>query len=340
MKTAIVILNWNGRKLLEEFLPGVILHSAGKATIFVADNASTDSSLDYIREHHPEVKIIVNSVNEGFAKGYNTALKQIDAEYFLLLNSDVEVTEGWLDPLINYLDTNPTTAVCQPKLLWYHHREMFEYAGASGGYIDSLGYPFCRGRIFNTIEKDSHQYDQPVNVFWASGACQLVRSTVFWEAGGFDAIFFAHMEEIDLCWRIRNLGYEIVCIPQSKVFHMGGATLSKNNSRKTYLNFRNNLSMLYKNLPSSKLVSVIFLRLLLDGIAGFKFLLQGGPSDCLAVIRAHWKFYSWIFTGQLKRPVAIKKNNHSTIYSGVIVWDYYISKKRKFSDLVFHPGQP
>jgi len=339
LKTAIVILNWNGRKLLEQFLPGVILHSAHLATIIVADNASSDDSINYIRNKHPTVKIISNPTNEGLAKGYNTALQKVDAEYFLLLNSDVEVTEGWLDPLLNYLDTHPQTAVCQPKLRWYHHPMQFEYAGACGGYIDKLGYPFCRGRIFSEIETDLGQYEEPVQVFWASGACQLVRSSVFKAAGGFDETFFAHMEEIDLCWRIRNMGHEIVCLPSSVVYHMGGATLPKNNSRKTYLNFRNNLSMLYKNLPASRLFPVIMLRLLLDGVAGVKFLLEGGPGDCFAVMRAHLHFYLRVLTGKLKRPDKYEGKIHATIYKGSIVWDRYILKKKKFIDLQFNPGK-
>ncbi len=340
MKSAIVILNWNGRKLLEEFLPGVISHSAGIASVVVADNASTDDSINFIKSNYPEVQLIVHPTNEGFARGYNTALKQVNAEYFLLLNSDVEVTAGWLQPLIQHLDLHPNTAVCQPKLLWYHHRSQFEYAGACGGFIDRMGYPFCRGRMFNTLEEDHSQYNNAIPIFWASGACQLVRSKVFFEAGGFDSIFFAHMEEIDLCWRIKNMGYDIMCLPSSTVFHMGGATLPKNNSRKTYLNFRNNLSMLYKNLPTSKLFPVIFIRLLLDGVAGFKFLLEGGPADCLAVFRAHWRFYALVLGGKLKRSSSVNPHLHPTIYTGSVVWDYYILKKQKFTDLDFHPGQP
>ncbi|MBL0343092.1 MAG: glycosyltransferase family 2 protein [Bacteroidetes bacterium] len=340
MKTAIVILNWNGRKLLEEFLPNILLHSTEQATVIVADNASTDDSISYIKKHYPQVKIIENATNEGFAEGYNAALKQVEAEYFLLLNSDVEVTAGWLNPLVNYMEAHPNTAVCQPKMRWYHHREKFEYAGACGGFIDSWGYPFCRGRIFNTLEKDTGQYDAPSFVFWASGACMLIRASVFHASKGFDSIFFAHMEEVDLCWRIRNMGYDIVCLPSSTVYHMGGATLPKNNSRKTYLNFRNNLSMLYKNLPASKLFPVILLRLILDGVAGIKFLIEGGPGDCFAVFRAHWKFYGWVLSGKLKRPIQIKHIKHATIYDGSIVWNYYIQNKRTFTDLVFHPGKP
>jgi GT2 family glycosyltransferase len=339
LKTAVIILNWNGLGLLQKFLPGVVETCSGIATVIVADNASTDSSVSWIQDNFKEVVIIKNATNEGFAKGYNTALRQVTAEYLLLLNSDVEVTPGWLQPLIRHLDENPGTAVVQPKIRWYKHREQFEYAGACGGYIDSFGYPFCRGRIFGDVENDHQQYESTIPVFWATGACMLIRSDVFRQVAGFDPVFFAHMEEIDLCWRIRNAGHEIMCLPESVVYHVGGATLPKNNPGKTLLNFRNNLSMLYKNLPGLKIFPVLLMRLILDGIAGIKFLAEGHGADCLAVIKAHFQFYGLILTGKIRRnnlPV-IKK--HSTIYPGLIVIDYYLLKKKKFSNLDFHPGK-
>ena len=338
MKTAVVILNWNGKKLMEQFLPGVIAHSRNVATVIVADNASTDGSVSWLKTTHPEVVIVENPVNEGYAKGYNDALQKVDAEYFLLLNSDVEVTSGWLEPLISYMDQHPATAVCQPKLRWQKHPEQFEYAGAAGGFIDAFGYPFCRGRIFGDLEIDKGQYNTPTPVFWASGACMMIRSSVFKKAGGFDDHFFAHMEEIDLCWRIRNMGYDIFCVPDATVYHVGGATLPKNNPRKTYLNFRNNLSMLYKNLPSSRLIPVIVVRLLLDGVAGFKFLLQGGIGDCLAVLKAHFHFYERVLKGMYKRREGAIRNEEQTIYKGNIAWEYFILKKKKFSELHFDPS--
>lgn len=337
MKTAVVILNWNGKKLMEQFLPSVLKYSRGLAEIVVADNHSSDDSISWLKATYPEITIVTNPQNEGYAKGYNDALKQVDADYFLLLNSDVEVTENWLQPLIECFEKDPSTAVCQPKLRWQKFPERFEYAGAAGGYIDKYGYPFCRGRIFLNVEEDSGQYNDPMPVFWASGACMMVRSEVFWNAGGFDDHFFAHMEEIDLCWRIRNMGYNIQCLPESVVYHVGGATLPKNNPRKTYLNFRNNLSMLYKNLPASKLVTTIFIRLVLDGVAGIKFLFQGGVGDCFAVFKAHMHFYKRVLTGELKRNHPQKQVHIPTIYGGNIAFDYFLWKKKKFTDLQFNP---
>ncbi len=340
MKTAVIILNWNGLSLLEKFLPGIVETCHNVARVIVADNASTDNSLSWIRSNFQGVEIISNPTNEGFAKGYNTALEQIDAEYFLLLNSDVEVTTGWLEPMIDYLDSHPSVAACQPKIRSYKNRNMFEYAGASGGYLDAFGYPFCRGRLFGDLEIDNGQHNDPIPVFWASGACMLIRSHVFKLAKGFDPVFFAHMEEIDLCWRIRNLGHEIMCLPGSVVYHVGGATLPKNNPGKTLLNFRNNLSMLYKNLPGNRLIPVLFIRLLLDGIAGIKFLTESGFGDCVAVIKAHFQFYNLILSGKIRREPKNHPRHHSTMYKGLIVWEYYVLKIKKFSDLDFHPGKP
>ncbi len=338
MKTAVVILNWNGRHLMEKFLP-VLRDNCGINTqVIVADNASTDDSVSYLQEHFPEIRIIRNKTNEGFALGYNTCLAQVDAEYFLLLNSDVEVTPGWLEPLTGYLDSHPATAAVQPKLLWYKNRNRFEYGGAAGGYIDSLGYPFCRGRVFGSLENDHGQYNSSIPVFWASGACMLIRSSVFRETGGFDPVFFAHMEEIDLCWRIRNLGYEIVCVPDSVVYHVGGATLPQNNPGKTFLNFRNNLSMLYKNLPPQKFFGVIITRLILDGVAAVKFLTEGHIGDTWAVFRAHGSFYGRIISGKLKRNRNRTSRVHPTIYKGSIVYDHYIRGRKKFTELHFKPS--
>ena len=339
MKTAVVILNWNGKHLLEEFIPSLVRHTEGKARLIVADNASTDHSLSWLRTAYPSVDIIENPVNEGFAKGYNTVLQQVDEEYLVLLNSDVEVTENWLEPLEKWMDSHPATAVCQPKILWHKNKHQFEYAGAAGGYIDHLGYPFCRGRIFGHLENDQGQYNTPVPVFWASGACMMVRNDVFRQAGGFDASFFAHMEEIDICWRIRNLGFEIMCIPQSEIYHVGGATLPKNNPGKTLLNFRNNLSMLYKHLPANRVLPVILIRLLLDGIAGVKFLFEGHVADCSAVVKAHFQFYGRVLNGTLKRNPDETKKIHATIYKRNIVWQHYVLGKKVFSELNFHPDK-
>ena len=248
-KVAIVILNWNGCEMLRKYLPSVIQYSREEATVYVADNASSDDSLEMLREHFPEVKLIVLEKNWGFAEGYNQSLKQIEAEYFLLLNSDIEVTHHWLTPMIEYLDSHQEVAACQPKLLSIFDRDCFEYAGASGGFLDRFGYPFCRGRIFETVESDNGQYDTPADILWATGAALMIRAKDYWQVGGLDARFFAHNEEIDLCWRLRIMGRRIVCLPDSQAYHVGGGTLPKGNPMKTFLNFRNNLTMLYKCLP-------------------------------------------------------------------------------------------
>lgn len=325
---------------MREFIPILKKYTAGKARIIVGDNASSDGSVAWLQGAHPDVEILTNPVNEGFAKGYNSILSRVDAEYLVLLNSDVEVTDGWLGPMESYLDLHPEVAICQPKLLDYRSRQKFEYAGAGGGYIDRYGYPFCRGRLFTHLETDQGQYDKTVPVFWASGACMMVRADIFKQINGFDPAFFAHMEEIDLCWRIRNAGYEVVSIPDSKVYHVGGATLPKNNPGKTLLNFRNNLSMLYKNLPSNRLFTVILSRLVLDGIAAIRFLTEGHVKDAAAVFEAHVQFYSRIMNGTLRRDSSMPHKDHSTIYPGLIVWQYYVRGNKKFSDLDFHPGQP
>ena len=332
IKTAIVILNWNGEGFLKQFLPGVIQYSQSEATVFVADNASTDNSIAYLQSLGDAVKIIQLDQNYGFTGGYNKALKQIQAEYFVLLNSDVQVTDGWIKPIIDLLDSRKDVGICQPKIKAFHHPTEFEYAGASGGYIDWMGYPFCRGRLFNSLEEDKGQYDDLQEVFWATGACMFIRSELYNELGGLDENFFAHMEEIDLCWRAQLLGKKVMVVPQAEVYHVGGGTLPKNNPRKTFYNFRNNLMMLYKNLPSSKLLGVIVIRLLLDGVAGIKFMVQGDFKDTIAVIKAHFAFYGSLLTGKLKRTQS-NLNSPATIYPKSILWAYFIKGIRNYNQL-------
>lgn len=332
MKVAVVILNWNGRELLKEFLPSVVKFSP-EANIYVADNASSDDSVEFVSEHFPEIEIIQNKVNGGFAKGYNDALALLNEDVFVLLNSDVEVTKNWLKPLIIHLKENPKTAVVQPKIMDYFRKEYFEYSGAAGGFLDKLGYPFCRGRIFDTLEKDEGQYDEVCNILWASGACLVIRREVFNEVGGMDETYFAHQEEIDLCWRIHNLGYDLKFIPDSKVYHMGGATLNKMNPQKTYLNFRNSLFNLLKNSSAKGLYFLIFSRLVLDGAAGIKFLLEGKFKHTLAIIRAHFGFYKRFFKIKQKRNLQTSRKKYAAVKS--IVWQYYILRKRSFNELKF-----
>ena len=332
-KVAVVILNYNGKRFLEQFLPNVIEHTdAALADIVVADNASTDDSVAFMREHFPEIRLIENGSNGGFATGYNLAMRQIEAQYFVLLNSDIEVTPQWIEPVIALMDADPQIAACQPKILSYYDRTKFEYAGASGGFIDRYGYPFCRGRVFQHLEEDRGQYNDSCEVFWATGACMFVRADLYLQHGGLDDSFFAHMEEIDFCWRMKNLGYRIYCCPQSTVYHIGGGTLPKSSSRKTYLNFRNNLSLLYKNLPKSRVRWVIAYRILLDWVAALKFLCGGGLADFWAVIRAHWAFYKRIPS---IRQVRKDLNNHpvSQMYQSNIVFDNFLKGKKTFSAL-------
>lgn len=337
-KTAVVILNWNGHKIMEEFLPSVIKYTACNDTcVAVADNGSTDNSLNFLSEHYPDVKQIILDANYGFAGGYNRALKQVNAKYFVLLNSDVEVTENWLEPLVEYLDNNDNVAACMPKILSYRNKTSFEYAGAAGGYIDKYGYPFCRGRILNRIEADNRQYDAPANVFWTTGACMIVRSEVFNALNGFDESFFAHMEEIDLCWRVQHAGYLLHCIPQSHVFHLGGGTLKTNNPRKTYLNFRNNLFMLVKNLPATRFKRTVITRLLLDALSATVFLLTFKFAHSAAVIKAHWGFYKSLKTLLQQRKAILADSKIAevpSIYKKSIVLQFFKSgKKLKFSDI-------
>lgn len=337
MKTSVVILNWNGAEMLRRFLPSVIAYSQGEGVeICVADNASSDNSCEVIEREFPEVRLIRLSENYGFAEGYNRALQQIDAEYVVLLNSDVEVTSGWLEPMTDYLDKHPQVAACQPKLLSFQEKSCFEYAGAAGGFIDKYGYPFCRGRIFDVIESDHGQYEDIIPVFWATGAALLIRMQVYREVGGLDGRFFAHMEEIDLCWRLRSRGYGIVCLPFSKVYHVGGATLKKENPRKTLLNFRNNLIMLYKNLPENELYRVMRVRLFLDYLAAFVFLLKGDKNNSLAVLRARKEYMSMRFLFKAERDENLRSASLVSIperFEKSILWWTKVRRCKFFSDL-------
>ena len=341
MKVAVVILNWNGEQMLRQFLPSVVEHSVlpetlGEAVVYVADNGSTDDSLALLAKEFPMVSTIVFDENYGFADGYNKAFEQIDAEYAVLLNSDVEVTAGWLIPLVEYMDAHPQVGACQPKLMAYHRKDEFEYAGAMGGYLDRYGYPYCRGRIFDTIEKDLGQYDADVPLLWATGACLVVRLPIYKEVGGLDGRFFAHMEEIDLCWRLRLRGYEVRSVASSVVYHVGGATLNAGHPRKTFLNFRNNLLMLYKNLPEGELRKVLFVRALLDYVAAAMFLLKGEWGNVKAVFRAR-KEYRKLKTEfrdsreeNLRKSVSMNVPERSRFS---ILWKYYIGRCRTFDKL-------
>lgn len=335
-KTAIVILNWNGVKMLTRFLPNVLDYSRDEAVVYVADNASTDNSLEVLKRHFPEVRLVLLDKNYGFADGYNRALAQIEAEYYVLLNSDVEVSHHWLTPLTEFMDNNPAVAACQPKLLAETDRDAFEYAGACGGFLDRYGYPFCRGRIFDTVEKDNGQYDYEAEILWATGACMMIRSADFRQAGGFDARFFAHSEEIDLCWRLRLMGRKIFCVPDSYVYHIGGGTLPKNNPMKTYLNFRNNLTMLYKNLTDAELRPVMRMRTLLDYVAALQALVSGRTGDFKAIINGRKAFKAWLpeyrairAEIQGKRTVA----DVTGIYKHSVLWQYYAKGHKKYSEL-------
>ena len=347
-KVAIVILNWNGADMMRKYLPSVIRCSHDDSIeVIVADNASTDDSISMLRASFPNIRIIELDQNYGFADGYNRSLKQVEAEYYLLLNSDVEIRqEGWLIPLIDYMDSHPQVAACQPKLLKLYstpHKGgdggalFFEYAGAAGGFIDKYGYPYCRGRVFATVEEDKGQYDDVVPVMWTTGAAMMVRSNTYWEAGGLDAKFFAHMEEIDLCWRMRIMGYDLVCVPQSTAYHLGGATLNQGNPRKTFLNFRNNLLMLYKNLPDSKLTSVLRMRTLLDWVAALQFLIKGDPQNMKAVFKAHkeFKLLKLQYATIREQIQANRKNVQSLpeVVNHSVLWQYYVKGNKTYSKL-------
>ena len=330
---AIVILNWNGQKWLEKFLP-TIIEKSSMANIYIADNASTDSSVNFIEDNFPAVKIIQNQLNEGYAKGYNDALKDLKEKYFVLLNSDIEVTDNWIKPIINLMEENSNISACQPKILDYNNKDSFEYAGASGGYIDNLGYPFTRGRIFDSIESDNNQYDDVKEIFWASGACLFVRAEHFNEVNGFDNDFFAHQEEIDLCWRLKIKGHQVMVHPRSVVYHVGGGTLNDSSPFKTYLNFRNNLFMLIKNLNFLSLLITLYFRLPLDGIAAITLLKKkNGFLHLLAVLRAHLVFYVSIPRLLFKRQKNTAKTNLFGKMGFSILVKYYFEGKTKFSEL-------
>jgi len=331
LKFAIVILNWNGEALLERYLPLVVQYSAN-TDIYVADNASTDGSVAFIKANFPNVKLIQNSSNNGFAKGYNDALKQVDADIYCLLNSDVEVTPGWLEPIKEAFLKFPDAAIIQPKILDLLRREYFEYAGAGGGFLDKFGYPFCRGRIFQAIEKDEGQYDDTTEIFWATGAAMFIKSDVFDSLGGFDEDYFAHQEEVDLCWRAKNKGLKVYYVGGSYVYHLGGSTLSNMNPKKTYLNFRNSLFSITKNLPRKKAFPIIIVRLFLDGIAAIRFILQLKPAHFLAIFKAHLSFYRHFSKMYKKR----EKANFITMYyvTKSIVWSYFVDHVKNFNILV------
>ena len=341
-KAAIVILNYNGRNFLERFLPSVINYSPPH-TVYVADSASTDDSVPWMRANYPQVHLLPLSINQGYAGGYNRALAEIKAEYYILLNSDVEVTEGWLEPLLQLLDKNPNIAACQPKVLAFHDKTQFEYAGAAGGYMDWLGYAYCRGRIFDHCETDRGQYDTTVPVFWASGACFVVRAELFHKMGGFDEDFFAHMEEIDLCWRLHLGGYDVYCCPQSVVYHVGGGTLPPSSPFKTYLNYRNSLAMLYKNLPARSRWKILLFRLILDGVSAVRFLPKGQWQDIWAIVRAHFKFYAWLggaLPAKRKKIIQeigpIKDSQSLPISPKSIIWAYFAKGCKTFDSFSTH----
>ena len=329
MKIAIVILNWNGKKLLETFLPSVVSFSK-EATVYVADNASTDDSVDFIKEFYPTVNIVQNQTNGGYAKGYNDAIKHIDADLLCLLNNDVEVTEHWLGPIISSFADDSQIAILQPKILDYKNRDYFEYAGAAGGFLDKYGYPYCRGRIFNTLEKDEQQYEGITNIFWASGACLFIRKSVFESLNGFDETYFAHQEEIDLCWRAKNNDHQIKYISQSVVYHLGGGTLNAINPKKTYLNFRNSLFNLVKNAKGNLLL-ILFSRLIFDGIAGIKFLVEFKPQHCFAILKAHFSFYANFLRLYKQRKILRQHVNY--YHKTSIVWLYFIKNRKTFNRL-------
>ncbi len=332
---AIVILNWNGKSFLEKFLPSVLSSTYIEKEVIVADNASTDSSVDFLRAHFPSVRIIQNSVNEGFAKGYNTALSQVKSDYYVLLNSDVEVTPDWLDPMVTLLENDQSIGACQPKILSYLQKDAFEYAGASGGWIDAFGYPFARGRVFDTCEKDEGQYESAEPCFWASGAALFVRSTLYHELGGLDERFFAHQEEIDFCWRLQLNGHKVYVEPRSIVYHVGGGTLPAGNSKKVYLNFRNSLVMMSKNMRFMESLWKIPVRFLLDAIAAWKELLTGNVGSFMAIAKAHFYFFGWLLSGHksMDKRGAVKIKLLG-LYGGSIVWDYFIRKKKIFREII------
>tara|TARA_B100001094_G_scaffold305992_1_gene336331 strand:- start:749 stop:1762 length:1014 start_codon:yes stop_codon:yes gene_type:complete len=335
-KVAVVILNWNGEKLLKEFLPSVVRSIPNYAEIIIADNASNDNSVNFLKANYPQLKIIENQSNGGFAKGYNEALKLLNHPYLVLLNSDIETPNNWVEPVINFMESNPDIGAAMPKILHYKKKSNFEYAGAAGGFIDKWGYPFCRGRIFNELEEDYGQYNNNIPVFWATGACLFVRNEIFKNLNGFDEFFFAHMEEIDLCWRIQRAGFKIYAIGASHVFHLGGGTLNKLSPRKTFLNFRNNLLLLIKNDVSKGFWFRLIQKLTLDGVASLKFLLEGDFNHFFAILKAHFSFYYALpkyMKIRKKLKLELKNNNIIGIYTKSIIKSHFIQKKNCFSDL-------
>ena len=336
IRVAVVILNWNGRGMLERFLPSVVEYSVSdeslSVSVVVADNGSSDVSVAFMREYYPQVQLVLLDKNYGFAEGYNRALAQVEADYYVLLNSDVECTPHWIAPVVAMMERDPQVAVAQPKMMMYDQKDTFEYAGGAGGFIDSYGYPFCRGRIFSTLEQDHGQYDDECNIFWATGAAMFVKASIFHQLGGLDGDFFAHMEEIDFCWRTLNSGYTVRYCPQSVLYHVGGGTLPKSSPFKTRLNFRNNLSMLYKNLPDERMKKVLRRRMLLDGIAALKFLLQGHVGEFNAVREAHREYRSLL--PQLKeKRAALKQETVAGVYQRLLLSDYYFRGSKTFSNL-------
>ncbi|MEH6306367.1 glycosyltransferase family 2 protein [Olivibacter sp. CPCC 100613] len=332
-KVAIVILNWNGKDHLEKFLPSVCASTYPNLEIIIGDNGSTDESVQFIQTRYPSLTLIKNKENFGFAEGYNRVLKQVEADYFILLNSDVQVNPRWIEPVIELMETDKRIGVAQPKILSFHDKTSFEHAGAAGGFIDYLGYPFCAGRILDNTEVDHGQYNYSKEIFWASGAAFFIKSEAWRKTSGFDKDFFAHMEEIDLCWRLKLLGYSIYYCPESSVYHVGGGTLNKENPFKTYLNFRNNLIMLQKNLPLIQAISVIFIRFWLDFIALVRFLSEGKRKDALAISKAHVNFFRNFWRNARKRKLIKSKKVKLGIYRASIIWAYFVLKKRKFSEL-------
>jgi GT2 family glycosyltransferase len=333
---AVVILNWNGKSYLQQFLPSVMQSTYPNLKVVIADNASTDGSVSFLQQQYPQIAVIQNRSNEGFAKGYNTALKKVEAEYFILLNSDIEVTPGWVEPVIELMESDNKIAACQPKLLSFHNKKQFEYAGACGGWIDKYGYPFSRGRIFDVCEEDNGQYDEVQQIFWASGAAFFIRSQVFKEMNGFDDYFFAHQEEIDLCWRMQSAGYKIFVCPQSVVYHVGGGTLPRGNTKKVFLNYRNNLVMLCKNLPVSQAIWKIPYRIGLDALSAWKGLVSGDAGYWVAVLKAHFHFMGWVLFYRDKSHFPPAKTiKPYGIYNKNIVWQYFAAKKHKFSQIIF-----
>jgi GT2 family glycosyltransferase len=332
---AVVILNWNGRRFLEDFLPTVMVSTYKNLQIIVADNASTDDSVSFLLGNYPGIRVIVNEMNYGFAKGYNVSLKEVEADYYVLLNTDVEVKQDWIEPVIDLMESDKLIAAVQPKILSFKDKEIFEYAGASGGWIDNFGYPFCRGRVFDVCEKDMGQYDDTRQVFWASGAALFIRAKVFHALNGFDEYFFAHQEEIDLCWRIQLAGYKIFVEPKSVVYHIGGGSLPMGNKRKVYLNFRNNLIMLYKNVTLEAILWKLPLRFILDNIAALNNLFSGNLSAFIAILKAQLSFYEWLLFEKGKKWMPKSRNIEVYgKYRGLLLWQYYINRKRTFSKIV------